>query len=168
MNCERCGQHRAVIRWRDPQDPAGEPLQLCAACAAEVRGGRSGDEDDDVHPEPLDALIVGGLGAPGEETCPACAWTVARFRRPNRLGCPHCYSAFRAILLPILVRYHRHVSHLGKRPVRGAAEPSRLSEITRTRVALEKAIAREDFEAAADLRDRIRELEAKPPPPEQP
>jgi protein arginine kinase activator len=167
MNCERCGRRRAVIRWRDPEDLGGEPLQLCADCAAALRVARGEQAADERQPEPLDGLILGGLGAPGEETCPACAWTAARFRRTNRLGCPHCYAAFRSILLPILGRYHRHVSHLGKRPVHGGGEPSRLSEITRTRVALEKAIAREEFETAAALRDRIRELEAQPPPREQ-
>lgn len=160
MDCERCGRRPAQVRWRDPEDALGEPLWLCEACAAEVAGAQGG------RPEPLDALLAGDLAAPGADTCPACGWTAARFRRTNRLGCPRCYATFRPMLLPVLGRFHRHVSHVGKRPVRRGAEPSRLGEITRTRIALEKAVAREDFEAAAALRDRIRELETRPP--EQP
>lgn len=162
MDCERCGCRPASVRWRDPEDALGEPLWLCPACAAGLGRGTGGQD----RTEPLDALLAGDLAAPGPDTCPACGWTSARFRRTNRLGCPRCYTAFRPLLLPILGRFHRHVSHLGKRPVRRGEEPSRLGEITRTRVALEKAISREDFEAAAALRDRIRELEARPP--EQP
>ncbi len=157
MDCERCGRRPASVRYRDPGDVLGEPLWLCHVCAGEVAGDRIGG------PEPLDALIPGDLASPGEETCPACGYTAAQFRRTNRLGCPRCYGAFRAMLLPVLGRYHRHVSHLGKRPRRQGEEPSRVGEISRTRVALEKAIAREDFETAAALRDRIRELEARPP-----
>jgi len=160
MDCERCGRRPASVRWRDPEDTLGEPLWLCHVCAGELAG------DDGGAAEPLDALIAGGLAAPGPDTCPVCGWTAERFRRTNRLGCPNCDNAFRPRLLPILGRFHRHASHLGKRPVRQGDEPSRLAEITRTRVALEKAVAREDFEAAAALRDRIRELEARPP--EQP
>lgn len=156
MDCERCGRRPASVRWRDPEDTLGEPLWLCPVCAAEVAG-------EDGEPEPLDALLAGGLAAPGPDTCPACGWTAERVRRTNRLGCPNCYAAFRPLLLPILGRFHRHASHLGKRPVHDGVEPNRLAEITRTRVALEKAVAREDFEAAAALRDHIRELEARPP-----
>lgn len=163
MDCEHCGRRPASVRWRDPQDALGEPLWLCPVCAGELAaGGPDGGE----RPEPLDALLAADLASPGPDTCPACGWTAARFRRTNRLGCPRCYSVFRAMLLPILGRFHRHISHLGKRPVRRGDLPSRMGEISRTRVALEKAIAREDFETAAALRDRIRELEAQPP--EQP
>ena len=156
MDCERCGRRPASVRWRDPEDVLGEPLWLCHVCAGEVAGAGG-------RPEPLDALIAADLAPPGEDTCPACGWTAERFRRTNRLGCPRCYGTFRAMLLPILSRFHRHVSHLGKRPLRRGDEPSRLGEITRTRVALEKAVAREDFETAAALRDRLRELENQPP-----
>ncbi len=159
MDCERCGRRSASIRWRDPEDTGGAPLWLCSVCSAEL-GAASG------RAEPLDDLIAGDLSDRGENTCSACGWTASRFRRTNRLGCPRCYAAFRSMLLPVLGRFHRHVSHLGKRPRSNGEEPSRLSEITRTRVALEKAIAREDFETAAALRDRIRELESRPP--EQP
>jgi protein arginine kinase activator len=154
MDCERCGQRPASVRYRDPGDVLGEPLWLCHVCAGEVAGHR---------PEPLDAFVTPDLEAPGEETCPGCGWTAAQFRRTNRLGCPACYGSFRSMLLPVLGRFHRHVSHLGRRPRRSSEQPGRLNEITRTRVALEKAIAREDFEAAAALRDRIRDLENRGP-----
>jgi len=63
------------------------------------------------------------------------------------------------LLLPFLGRFHRQVTHLGRFPDFAAGTPSRLGEITRTRIALEKAVAAEDFEEAARLRDLILGLE---------
>lgn len=102
--------------------------------------------------------------------CPACGTSYASFRASGRLGCPRCYVAFRRFLLPFLGRFHRQVTHLGKFPRRAAGRSSRLGEITRARIALEKAVSAEDFEEAARLRDHIRKLEepgasgGEPPP----
>jgi len=112
----------------------------------------------------LDRFIGGmfsGVGPRDEPIpdCPSCGTSYATFRGSGRLGCPHCYVAFRRVLLPFLGRFHRQVTHLGKFPRHAAGSASRVGEITRTRIALEKAVAAEDFETAARLRDRIRELE---------
>ena len=85
------------------------------------------------------------------------------FRKTNLLGCPACYDAFRGPLLSILSHLHRHVSHLGKAPGSIDDGTDRPGLLSRTRVALEKAIAAEDFEKAARLRDEIQRLEASAP-----
>ncbi len=90
-------------------------------------------------------------------------YTLEMFQQTNRLGCADCYLAFSSSLLPLLSRFHRHPSHLGKRPGQASGLGNQLIEITRTRVALEKAIATENFEEAAKLRDRIRRQENADP-----
>ena len=60
----------------------------------------------------------------------------------------------------ILSHLHRHVSHLGKVPGSDPRKSSVSNALARARVALEKAIAGEDFEKAARLRDEIQRLEA--------
>ena len=105
-------------------------------------------------------IPLAGLSAGQDAVCPACGWTNEDLRSTNRVGCPRCYSAFRAVLLPLLGRFHRHVSHVGRAPARMDMEPSPLAEITQARVALDKAVSGEEFEQAARLRDRIRDLEA--------
>jgi len=76
------------------------------------------------------------------------------------LGCPRCYESFRGPLLSILSHMHRHVSHLGKVPRQTDGSVDRRGTLRRTRVALEKAIAAENFEKAARLRDEIQRLES--------
>jgi protein arginine kinase activator len=97
---------------------------------------------------------VGGVPS----VCAVCGTTIDDVRRDNRLGCGACYTSFKSTLLPLLARFHRHVSHVGKVP--GGGRPSsRLAEITRLRLSLTKAVAAEEFERAASLRDRLRALE---------
>jgi len=93
--------------------------------------------------------------------CPQCGYDLAEFQSSNRLGCVGCYTHFREQVKPILGMYHRHVSHLGRVPQGVSGAPSRQGEITRLRVALEKAIQNEKYEEAARLRDLISDLKER-------
>jgi protein arginine kinase activator len=137
-------------------------LWLCPSCAAEA----GGTEGPSLPSGAEETFLVEDLTDGEDTTCSDCGWTVARFRATNRLGCPACYRAFRTLLMPLLGRLHRHVSHLGRAPRQEGAEPGRLALITRTRAALEKAVVAEEFEEAARLRDRVRSLEQDLPPKE--
>ncbi len=108
----------------------------------------------------LDAVVkdlivanVGELvGELAQTTCSDCGVKFMEFRAGGRLGCPQDYCVFAKGLLPLLLRYHGATRHVGKvaRRRRGASERLRL----RTR--LREAIAREEYEEAARLRDRLR------------
>ena len=163
MKCQSCGIREARVHWSGGRDGLGTRLWLCERCANDgmVGGGDIGDMDA------ADTFLVEDLTGGDEAVCPACGWTSTRFRATNRLGCPECYRSFRSLLMPLLGRVHRHLSHLGKAPRQEGAEPGRLAAITRNRAALEKAVAAEDFEEAARLRDRIHDLEASTRPGEE-
>jgi protein arginine kinase activator len=90
-------------------------------------------------------------------TCPACGLKYAAFRADGRLGCPDDYDAFRPALEPLLERIHRGTRHGGKAP-RAAALRAELSEL---RGQLAAAVEAENYEDAAELRDRIRQKEAQ-------
>lgn len=119
-------------------------------------------------------------------TCPACGLSYGQFRQNSMLGCPTCYSAFEAQLGPLLERVHEGATHhVGKQPKRAASKagagfqpaspaagvtpapapsPERLAaeELARRlellRRQLTEAIAAEQYERAAQLRDQIRRL----------
>ena len=60
----------------------------------------------------------------------------------------------------LLERAHEGASqHVGKVPVNAAESERRHTELLRLRGQLKQAIAAEDYESAAELRDRIKELE---------
>lgn len=181
MTCQRCGKRDATVHLVELVDGQRQSQWLCDVCAGRPpKNGdgppgfrfhgspdRSGDDEDD---ETL-ASFLGQVFQPQEgvsrndpPACSTCGYTLEQFRKSNRLGCPQCYHAFRGSLLAILSHLHRHVSHLGKVPRPVAGQADRQGLLRRTRVALEKAIATEDFEKAARLRDEIQRLESVDPP----
>ncbi|MBM4130329.1 excinuclease ABC subunit B [bacterium] len=156
MKCHRCGQREASVHWLEISGETRHSVWLCGDCAA--AGEREAPSAS--GPEPLVSFLGRGLasGPAGRAACPGCGTSLEDLRRDNRLGCAVCYATFRTALLPLLGRFHRHVSHVGKVP--GGGRPAnRLAEISRLRLALAKAVAAEEFERAAGLRDRLRELE---------
>lgn len=118
--------------------------------------------------------------------CPTCGTTYAQFRHDGLLGCADCYTTFEAQLGPLLERAHEGgTHHVGKVPRRLAApglphgrmsrpaeespvaaaaasreeaerERQRRAEMLRRRLA--EAVAAEQYETAAKLRDELRQL----------
>ena len=97
-------------------------------------------------------------GAPSQK-CPVCGFTQADFKKTGRLGCSACYQTFAEGLESLLKAMHKGTEHVGKRPER-AARQVKLSDKMRTlNNHLEKAVAEENYETAASLRDQIKQLE---------
>jgi protein arginine kinase activator len=101
-----------------------------------------------------------GLDVP----CPACGASLRDFRQSGRLGCAVCYEAFESHLRDLLRRLHGSARHEGEayRPQGLAPAPAaapRGGALEELREKLRRAVEAENFELAAELRDRIRVLE---------
>ncbi len=68
--------------------------------------------------------------------------------------------SFRDELLPLLENVHGETRHAGKTPRRLPQTRQAQSELIQVRKQLQLAITREDYEEAARLRDRIRQMES--------
>src|SRR3989338_1259671 len=87
--------------------------------------------------------------------CRNCGMTYEDFRKFGRLGCSECYEAFKGQLSTLLKKVHGSNQHLGKTPVRiPQVEKKRIECLQELKNQLMEAIQMEDFEKAADLRDR--------------
>jgi protein arginine kinase activator len=94
-----------------------------------------------------------------KQTCPLCQITFLDFRNSGRLGCPHDYEVFRDQLMPLLENIHDETRHAGKVPRRAPRTSQRQTELIDLRNKLKRAIAAEDYEAAARYRDQIKAIE---------
>ena len=95
-----------------------------------------------------------------ELVCESCGLTFSQFRESSLLGCPSCYDAFEDALAPLLERAHEGgTHHVGKVPNRAGTGEQRQAQLMRMRKQLDEAVAEEDYELAARLRDDIRRLE---------
>ena len=85
--------------------------------------------------------------------CPVCDFTLEAHRRTGRLGCPDCYSVFaRELESPPATENNTQP------PPAITHEESPALTLKKLEQQLREAIEREDYEKAAELRDRIREL----------
>jgi protein arginine kinase activator len=156
MLCDHCQSRDAVVHLTRIVEQEVTQVHLCEQCAA-AKGIESGMSAP-MHP------LAGILQAAQQQQaamsdaarCAYCGTSQKDFRASGRLGCAHCYGAFAESLRELLRRVHGNAKHVGRRyePPNPAGAPLRSVESLRD--LLQEAVAREDFERAAALRDEIR------------
>jgi protein arginine kinase activator len=139
-------------------------LHLCERCAAE-----KGVESPGSQPKTPLGTFLAAMGqelpeqvpAPRSgENCPRCGGSLQDFRESGRLGCSDCYRAFEVPLRDLLRRLHGSTHHMGERYTdREPAVPQERHQAAELREQLRLAVETENFELAAELRDRLRVLE---------
>lgn len=156
--CDKCGRE-ARVHLTEIIDGQKTERHLCEDCA--VSEGVTVKAHLSIS-EILEELVL--QSAAGKELsrlkCDICGISFLEFRQGGLLGCPNDYNAFEDVLARLLERAHEGGSHhVGKTPA-GAAENERgQTELLRLRGQLKEAVALEKYERAAELRDRIKELE---------
>jgi protein arginine kinase activator len=86
--------------------------------------------------------------------------TFAQFRKDGLLGCSKCYEAFEKKLLPLIQRAHEGGDHhTGKSPKRSAASLERQERLRLLKRQLRDALALEQYERAAELRDEMSDVQ---------
>ena len=90
--------------------------------------------------------------------CDQCGMTYLEFQKCGMLGCANCYQAFKAPMTALLQRVHGNTQHAGRVPGGVHSGTSIRMNIDRLKQKLQKAIADEEYEQAAKLRDAIRAL----------
>lgn len=86
--------------------------------------------------------------------CPTCRFTLEDFRHTGRLGCPDCYRVFAGEIDGSASGAETQNLQEGDE-----AEPDSAALRRSLEQRLQQAVALEDYEEAARLRDRIRELD---------
>ncbi len=158
QKCALCSVNDAVMLVKQVVDGHVQELSICKACA-EKQGLKSPLSIADFLFGAGPSAGTGGGSVKKPASCPACHMTWSDFKKSERLGCPSCYEAFAEQLLPMIEDMHRATEHTGRRPAREARE----AEIVSLRRLLQQAVARQDFEEAAGIRDRILALEQQIP-----
>jgi protein arginine kinase activator len=165
MSCEQCREREAVIHLTQIVNEQVTTLHLCERCAAE-----KGVESPGSLPKtPLGTFLAAmGQELPEQtpvpragDNCPRCGGSLQDFRESGRLGCSECYRSFEVPLRDLLRRLHGSTHHLGERYAadREPATPGERHQATELREQLRLAVETENFELAAELRDRLRVLE---------
>jgi protein arginine kinase activator len=162
MVCDLCGKNAATVHLTEIIDEQISELHLCEECS---RKKSSQMEQQFGLADLLAGLAEFGKPEEAVETagikCSNCGLTYQDFKKSGRLGCSECYSSFKKYLIVLLKKIHGSTQHLGKVPFKVTARTKKKVDLTELHVRLQRAIENEEFEEAARLRDKIRELEKK-------
>lgn len=176
--CQLCASLQATVHLTElAADGGRSELHLCRACI--TRLGISLDDPPPVKQvlaQTLEASDSSGedsttvavpAPAPGQTACPLCGLEFTAYMQSNLFGCIECYQTFAPQVSELIKRYHGQLDHVGRVPVDGlspALVARRAAERAALQAALGEAVAREQFERAAELRDQLRVLEASSAP----
>ena len=163
MLCERCHKNNATVHTVQVINGEKTEHYYCEQCAREM-----GME----KPISFEDIFQGFLnfGTPKQDEfanpykrvaarCPSCGMTYDELRRTGKFGCSSCYDAFEPYITGSLKSIHGDNVHKGKVPKRNGGPLLKKHELEDLKRRLVDAIAKEEFEEAAVLRDRIKALE---------
>lgn len=160
MNCECCHKKDATIHLTQVIDGEVKKLNLCQDCALE-------NGIDLNSPISITDVLLGlGTQPPSigpastqfDLSCSRCQMTRAEFKKCANLGCPDCYNAFMGELSALTKAMHHSGQHVGKIPARQGNTARIAAQIAALKKDIETAIVKEQYEVAANLRDKIKAL----------
>jgi protein arginine kinase activator len=93
-----------------------------------------------------------------ESICENCRLSYIDFSKNGLFGCSDCYEKFEDKLDPLFKRIHGSIRHTGKKPSRYNIKKDNEKEIYILKEQMENAVEEENFEKAAEIRDRIHEI----------
>ncbi len=164
MLCQNCGKNNATSHIHSVINGVVKDKYLCSECAAAENADNF--YENDIFKMLSSFLSDGAVQRFEGIKCECCGTTYDTVKRTGRVGCGNCYKVFEQQLKPALVRIHGRTVHVGKRPdgecetnaVQSTENPEK-SKLEALKKQLKEAIANEEYEKAAVLRDEIRREE---------
>ena len=153
--CQNCGKP-ATYFIKTNINGNIQTTALCAECAANQEQGFKVQHFDDLSDFFSPFFFGTGNAIPEIKRCPTCGASFRQICDNSKYGCADCYSTFRGESEASLKKLHGGLVHKGKTP-----KSAPKNELESLRVLLADAVAAENYEKAAELRDRIKLINDK-------
>jgi len=172
MICQICKKRPASVHMTKIINGIKSELHICEQCAKENDSmGINTEIPGFDTPFSFSNIIAGLMDIAGtgalpyitqkQVKCPVCGLTYEEFKNTGRFGCGKCYETFEDKLEPLFKRIHGNMQHTGKVPKRTGGIIRAKRDIEKLKYELKKAIDNEEYEKAAELRDRVKDLESR-------
>lgn len=165
MLCDECKRNNASVHFVSIINGEKKERHLCKDCAQKL-----GTDSfmtfswGDVFPTAF-AFQPPRTAA----RCPSCGTTLDDITKTGLLGCPACYSFLKSDIMPIIARVQSRTKHSGRvpmgyeapkldKPLEAASEQNADSLEAKLKAELAQAVAAEEYERAAIIRDRLKAL----------
>ncbi|MDK2918130.1 MAG: protein arginine kinase activator [Candidatus Petromonas sp.] len=163
MICQKCNEKEATVHVTKIVNNQKTEMHLCEECARKNDGIAFETPFtinnfltgllDSIHSSPIKVDYI------KTTTCSKCGMNYGKFKQLGRLGCSECYKTFNEKLMPLIKRVHGSENHTGKVPKKAGSQIRLRRRVLNLKKELRRAIDKEEFERAAQLRDEIKLLE---------
>lgn len=158
MLCQNCNKKQATTHIKKIVNDSLEEKYLCNECA-EMMGYKSflnsfaGDFNS--------FFGFGDKKILSTETvrCECCGSSYEEIARTGKVGCANCYKIFKNKITPSIIRIHGNTTHTGKITSSVSPQIKAKNTIAQLKNELNKAIEEQEFEKAAEIRDKIKSME---------
>lgn len=163
MFCQRCKKNEATVHIRQNVNGVKKELILCSECAE--KEGIQPFFKDDLFSGFFSDSILGVRRAEDQKRCTSCGLTRRELASSGRPGCAKCYEVFADELEKIIYGIHGNAKHTGALPGKHAEQLEKQKQLDALKKEIEalkkeqqEAIAEQNYEKAAELRDKIKAL----------
>ncbi|MCI9273291.1 MAG: hypothetical protein HFE39_04955 [Clostridiales bacterium] len=162
MLCQSCGKSQATTHVKSIVNGELKEFMLCSECAKKMGYG-SLFHGFGFNLGSFLGSFLGEEGAP-EQTmntvrCKRCGSSFNEIAKTGQVGCAECYRTFYDRMIPSIQRIHGNTTHVGKLASSAGMQARLKNELEKAKEELKRAIQEQEFEKAAQLRDRIKEIE---------
>ncbi len=173
MICDFCKNNIATVHLIRVQNDNVEKVNICLECAKDF----SFFSEDDFYKD-LNKILYRIFQSDGSRvddykskktlknlkikknrSCSFCSMDLKKIKKLGRMGCPHCYNEFKSVLLPIIKTIHEDMEYRGKIPENTSRQVKLEKSISDLKNRIKNEIFIENFEEAARIRDKIKQLE---------
>ena len=164
MLCQLCHKNTASIRYAEVVDGTVTDLDICSECLERRQSGEEGGFElatpsPFVHQQHAKASPLIHDATP-TDVCTSCQTALQTIIDEGEVGCAECYSSFPVQVESLLEGIHQGLNHRGKSPQVDDVRARIHSELQTKRSLLKVALAEENYEEAAVLRDNIQRIES--------
>lgn len=160
--CDNCKQRPAILNIKQKDNNTVKELFICSECAKKMNISI-------VSAINMDNFISHMMPYENDELeerkkCKKCGATIADLKKTGRVGCGECYKVFAKPLETVINKLHGNNRHLVNKNVKNIKNPEELKENSKTAALkreLKQAIEKEEYEQAAIIRDKIKDMEGK-------
>ena len=157
MICENCGKNEANVHLTQIINGEKQELNICENCAREIQGFQSPFSFQNILSGIMEYMSPTVQTVKSYEViCKNCGASYNDFKRTGLLGCSDCYKSFYPNIDTVVKRVQGNTKHAGKIPHKQGKDIIERRKLYKLKEELQKAIANEEFEKAAKLRDEIK------------
>lgn len=163
MLCEKCNKNLANVHLTKIDNTGLTKAHLCEECAQSFTPQVNVDLSNLFMTLPeLLSVALSSLEIIEDpsikevpDRCKACDSSFNDLRETGRFGCPECYSSFKDQVKPLLAKIHGQTEHRGRVPNKASEQIQTRIRLRDLRKQLEDCIQSENYELAAELRDKL-------------